>query len=244
MNNTDLEMMIVSILCLVVVYLLWYFSNPFKPYESAFVREIDVTGKRVSETDKVVENYLIENRNRGISRAIEKHYEGFEKWEEENKAKLQKYKHFQKYRKKQYDESYRRSKANANSYIFVLVRKQTRYKQRNYVKEPYTVRQEVCRKRYTHDGISGKYNQLEAIGFEANLSDYHSKNQRKLMTKEMRRKVMERDNYTCQCCGKYMPDEVGLQIDHVVPVSKGGKTVLSNLQVLCSKCNGSKSNKM
>jgi 5-methylcytosine-specific restriction endonuclease McrA len=41
-----------------------------------------------------------------------------------------------------------------------------------------------------------------------------------------------------------MPDGVGLQIDHKVPVSKGGKTVRSNLQVLCSKCNGSKSNKM
>lgn len=51
---------------------------------------------------------------------------------------------------------------------------------------------------------------------------------------------MERDNYTCQNCGKYMPDRVGLQIDHIVPVARGGKTVESNLQVLCSRCNGSK----
>ena len=36
----------------------------------------------------------------------------------------------------------------------------------------------------------------------------------------------------------------GLHIDHIVPVSKGGKTVPSNLQVLCSKCNGNKSNKL
>ena len=35
-----------------------------------------------------------------------------------------------------------------------------------------------------------------------------------------------------------MSDEVGLQIDHIIPVSEGGKTVPSNLQVLCSKCNG------
>ncbi|MFR2065795.1 HNH endonuclease [Hominenteromicrobium sp.] len=48
---------------------------------------------------------------------------------------------------------------------------------------------------------------------------------------------------TCQNCGKYMPDGVGLQIDHIIPISKGGKTVASNLQVLCSKCNGRKGNR-
>ncbi len=34
-----------------------------------------------------------------------------------------------------------------------------------------------------------------------------------------------------------MPDGNGIHIDHIVPVSKGGKTVPSNLQVLCAKCN-------
>lgn len=63
------------------------------------------------------------------------------------------------------------------------------------------------------------------------------------MTKELRKEIMERDNYTCGICGKYMPDEVGLHIDHIVPVAKGGKTVRSNLQVLCSKCNGRKSDR-
>ena len=55
--------------------------------------------------------------------------------------------------------------------------------------------------------------------------------------------IMRRDNYTCQICGKYMPDGVGLHIDHILPISKGGKSVPSNLQVLCSKCNGKKSDK-
>ena len=56
--------------------------------------------------------------------------------------------------------------------------------------------------------------------------------------------IMIRDDYTCQICGKYMPDEVRLQIDHIIPVSKGGKTIPSNLQTLCSKCNGKKANKL
>ena len=51
------------------------------------------------------------------------------------------------------------------------------------------------------------------------------------------RQGKERDNYTCQKCGKYMPDEVGLHIDHIIPVKLGGKSVESNLQVLCDKCN-------
>lgn len=55
-----------------------------------------------------------------------------------------------------------------------------------------------------------------------------------------RRRVMQRDDYTCQICGKRMPDGVGLHVDHIVPIAKGGKTVESNLQVLCSKCNGRK----
>lgn len=64
------------------------------------------------------------------------------------------------------------------------------------------------------------------------------------MTPKLRKEIMIRDNYTCQICDKYMPDEVGLHIDHIIPINKGGKSVKSNLQVLCSKCNGSKSNKI
>lgn len=55
---------------------------------------------------------------------------------------------------------------------------------------------------------------------------------------------MERDSYTCQICGKYMPGEVGLHIDHIFPIAKGGKSIPSNLRVLCSKCNGKKGAKL
>lgn len=70
-----------------------------------------------------------------------------------------------------------------------------------------------------------------------------AESERSKMTKALREQIMERDNYTCQICGRYMPDGFGLHIDHIVPISKGGRSVPENLQVLCAKCNLSKSNK-
>lgn len=78
---------------------------------------------------------------------------------------------------------------------------------------------------------------LRQIGFECTVKEYYSKNQWKLMSKELRKEIMARDNCTCQICGKYMFDEVGLHVDHIVPVVKGGKKIRFNLLVLCSKCN-------
>ena len=55
----------------------------------------------------------------------------------------------------------------------------------------------------------------------------------------MRVEILNRDNYKCKNCGATEK----LEIDHIFPISKGGKTEILNLQVLCHKCNGKKSNK-
>lgn len=47
----------------------------------------------------------------------------------------------------------------------------------------------------------------------------------------------------CQLCGK-TNEESKLTIDHIIPVSKGGKNNINNLQPLCHSCNVHKSNKM
>ena len=47
-------------------------------------------------------------------------------------------------------------------------------------------------------------------------------------------------NAKCNFCGSIK----NLEIDHIHPISKGGDNRISNLQVLCKKCNLKKSNKI
>lgn len=44
----------------------------------------------------------------------------------------------------------------------------------------------------------------------------------------------------CACCGS----KKNLTIDHILPVSKGGKTEAGNLQILCGECNNIKADKL
>lgn len=122
--------------------------------------------------------------------------------------------------------------ADHMTFTFQMIRSQTRYKQRNYQKYAYKVDVVVDTRRYT-------YGELVVLSEQ----DPVAESERSKMTKALREQIMERDNYTCQICGRYMPDGFGLHIDHIVPISKGGRSVPENLQVLCAKCNLSKSNK-
>lgn len=50
--------------------------------------------------------------------------------------------------------------------------------------------------------------------------------------------VLMRDGNRCRLCGVECNDGIhNIHFDHIIPWSKGGETVLENLQVLCSKCN-------
>jgi len=65
---------------------------------------------------------------------------------------------------------------------------------------------------------------------------------RKPVSKRMRFDVFKRDSFTCQYCGKSAP-EVILHVDHINPVSKGGKNAVINLITACQDCNLGKSDK-
>lgn len=88
-------------------------------------------------------------------------------------------------------------------------------------------------------------------------SDRASKNKRRAIErgcKEARSidpiKVFDRDGWMCQICGVSTPrrlrgsiDKRAPELDHVVPISKGGLHTWINLQCACRDCNGTKSNK-
>ena len=52
-------------------------------------------------------------------------------------------------------------------------------------------------------------------------------------------RVVRRDNYTCQQCGKHLSDDE-IEIDHVIPWTAGGSSDEPNLRTLCRKCNRKK----
>ncbi len=58
---------------------------------------------------------------------------------------------------------------------------------------------------------------------------------------KLRFEIFKRDNFTCQYCGRNVrEDGIKLNIDHIIPISKGGKTIVSNLVTSCKECNAGK----
>jgi hypothetical protein len=65
---------------------------------------------------------------------------------------------------------------------------------------------------------------------------------RKPLSKKLRFDLFKRDSFQCVYCGN-KPPNVLLEIDHIIPHSKGGKDTIENLVTSCFDCNRGKSNK-
>ena len=92
---------------------------------------------------------------------------------------------------------------------------------------------------YTASEIEALINESYQKDKEKESKEY----QRKAMTPSLRYDIMKRDGFKCVICGRTPKDGITLHVDHILPVSKGGKTVPSNLRTLCSICNLGKSDK-
>jgi HNH endonuclease len=67
---------------------------------------------------------------------------------------------------------------------------------------------------------------------------------KKIVDKVLRDIVFERANYHCEYC--HVPLNFSPQpfvLEHIMPLSKGGQTILDNLACSCGGCNGHKYNK-
>lgn len=62
---------------------------------------------------------------------------------------------------------------------------------------------------------------------------------RKPLGKTIRFSVFRRDKFTCRYCGRNS-DTAVLEVDHVIPVSRGGTSEMDNLITSCADCNGGK----
>ena len=74
---------------------------------------------------------------------------------------------------------------------------------------------------------------MERPSFEDRLAD-------RRVPDSIRATVLVRDGGRCRRCRR----SINLEMDHIVPVSKGGKTEESNLQTLCRRCNRAKARKL
>ena len=234
---------LVLIMAASVVQIIYdYYRNPFKHPRIKY--GIDLSGRRQPSYEECIDEWLIHFKGHG--RAVENHYYSRMKdWESENRDYLN-YTWFWRKHKLRLLDDIRNEVYNRDYKIFefVFYRSQTRYRQMNYRRASYRVKSVEYRMNLTLFDIMAIDDELEEIGYETTREKYYAKSQRRLMTRELRRRIIERDNYTCQICGKYMPDEVGLHVDHVIPIKRGGKSVESNLQVLCDKCNLRKGKRM
>jgi 5-methylcytosine-specific restriction endonuclease McrA len=53
-------------------------------------------------------------------------------------------------------------------------------------------------------------------------------------------RVVRRDNYTCQHCGRHLRDDE-VEFDHKIPIARGGSSEEQNVRLTCFDCNRDKS---
>jgi hypothetical protein len=91
------------------------------------------------------------------------------------------------------------------------------------------------------DGYGGELYYLleEALtmaGFPPKTYEKSTKSHRRSISRTKFVAVMEKSDNCCVACGS----KESLELDHIVPWSKGGGNELDNLQILCKPCNASK----
>jgi len=99
-------------------------------------------------------------------------------------------------------------------------------------------------KAYSIDDVKRMLSQADVQQHDREARKAVIARERAMMTDSLRYDVLKRGGFRCAICGSTAADGVKLEVDHIVPVSKGGKTELSNLQVLCDRCNGGKRDKL
>lgn len=97
---------------------------------------------------------------------------------------------------------------------------------------------------FNFDQIVTSFNSVSRSHLDKTTYNALSKAERGEVSDSLRYDVMNRDKFRCVICGASADEGVRLHIDHIVPISKGGKSTPDNLRTLCERCNIGKSNKI
>lgn len=100
-----------------------------------------------------------------------------------------------------------------------------------YAKKSATFTQDVI-----IDAIKRLNNRSGAFFNDRQIWDAICRVERGRVTNKIRFSIYARDNYRCRICGRGQR-QTELEIDHIKPIAKGGKTTYDNLQTLCQACN-------
>lgn len=93
-----------------------------------------------------------------------------------------------------------------------------------------------------HNWKGGKETKrLRKVISQQNREAKKKKNGGTITTKEWL-DLINRFDYMCLCCKRKEP-EIKLTMDHIIPISIGGKNEISNIQPLCRNCNSRKQSK-
>lgn len=96
---------------------------------------------------------------------------------------------------------------------------------------------------YTYKQFFDLYNTTKQEMMWRQTRQGNAEYERSKMNSSIRYDILKRDHFRCVICGRSAEDGVKLHVDHIIPVSKGGKTEYSNLRTLCDTCNFGKRDK-
>lgn len=127
------------------------------------------------------------------------------------------------------------------------------------IQRPVTQPTVICEARYTSPKGRSSHEKAQTFTLEQisygieqakqeqqrrETKEFQRRKERGKMSPSLRYNILKRDNFRCVLCGRSAQDGVKLHVDHIVPISKGGKTIPDNLRTLCEQCNVGKGSKI
>lgn len=95
-----------------------------------------------------------------------------------------------------------------------------------------------------YSNIYLRANNAEFKGAKVAATYYRRIQVKRNVSVRIRHQILERDDFRCLDCGASAATGAVLEVDHTIPISKGGSNDLSNLRTLCTDCNRGKSDRL